>query len=85
MGHVIVKEVTRPDYGMTPGERFPYEHEFAEPVHWQYVITDDPGAPPYRTPEAQAPDTEAHVQQHAQARVQAQGGAGRGQARGGGA
>ncbi len=87
MGHVIVKQVTRPDYGAVPGETFPYEHEFAEPVHWALAVIDDPSAPPYRTPTAQdeAPAQEAHVQQHAQARVQAQGGAGRGQAKEGGA
>ncbi len=50
MGHVIRKQVTRGDYGMTPGEQFPYEHQFDEPVYWQYVIVDDPDAPDYVTP-----------------------------------
>jgi hypothetical protein len=55
MGLVICKQVTRPDYGAVPGEVFPYEHEFAEPVHYTLVIADDPAAPDYRTPQAPKP------------------------------
>ncbi len=55
MGHVIVKQVTRPDYGQTPGEQFPYDHEFAEPVYWQYVVVEVPDEPkPEPKPAAKA-------------------------------
>jgi hypothetical protein len=60
MGLVICKQVTRPDYGAVPGEVFPFEHEFAEPVHYTLVIVDDPAAPEYRTP--QPPKPEARVE-----------------------
>jgi hypothetical protein len=45
MAHKIVKQVSRPDYGQVPGTQFPYDHEFDEPVYWDYVIVEVPDPP----------------------------------------